>query len=146
MPKYLLALFVAFMLFAPDLNAQKIKQKNVPFDVLVVFRDTYPAARGLAWRKHTNGFQVDFEHLGKRKQVVYRPDLSWVRRESQLGEVELPLPAQAYLQEHHADCEVQRIRALETKETVQLEVAVLCSNDRKPLLLFFDRTGRIQKD
>lgn len=146
MPKYLLALCMALLLFAPDLSAQKIKQKNVPFDVLVVFRDTYPAATDLNWRKHPEGFQVDFEHLGKRKQVVYRPDLDWVSRESQLSEVELPLPAQAYLQEHHPDCQLQRIRALETKETVQLEVAVLCGNDRKPMLLFFDRTGRIQKD
>lgn len=146
MTKRLLSICLLLLLVAPVVSAQKIKQKKVPFDLLVVFRDAYPAATEQQWRKHPEGFLVKFEHLGKRKEVVYKPNLEWVSRESSLTKAELPLPALLHLQENLATCDVQQVRALETTSNVTLEVIAYCPADKKTQLLRFDRNGRLLKE
>jgi len=146
MTKRLLTFCLLLMLVAPAVLAQKIKQKKVPFDLLVVFRDAYPAATAQHWRKHPEGFLVKFEHLGKQKQVVYQPNLEWVNRESTLTKEELPLPALLHLQQNLPACDVQQVRALESPGNVTLEVMAYCPADKKTQLLRFDRNGRLLKD
>lgn len=146
MTKRFLTICLLLLLVAPAVSAQKIKQKKVPFDILVVFRDAYPAATEQKWRKHAEGYQVDFEHLGKRKQVVYRPSLEWVSRESSLSKEELPLAALLHLQENLAGCTVEQVRALEKPGEVVLEVQAYCLSDKKIKLLRYDRNGRHLKE
>lgn len=145
MTKRLLSICLLLLLVAPVVSAQKIKQKKVPFDLLVVFRDAYPAATEQQWRKHPEGFLVKFEYLGKRKEVVYKPNLEWVSRESSLTKAELPMPALLHLQENLALCDVQQVRALERPGNVTLEVIAYCPADKKTQLLRFDRNGRLLK-
>jgi hypothetical protein len=142
----LLATCLLLLLAAPSWAQKKVKQKNVPIDLLVVFRDTYPAATELQWKKHDTGYLVFFEHLGKRKQVVFGADMNWTYRESELSEVELPLPALVYLKEQKMNCRILDIRAKETRETAVLETLLQCPDDKKPRLLSFDRNGRLKTD
>jgi hypothetical protein len=146
MTKRLFSLCLLLVLLAPAVSAQKIKQKKVPHDLLVVFRDTYPAATQLEWRKHPDGYQVKFENLGKLRLVVYGSDLRWTYKESQLSTAEIPLAAIEYMREKQPDCDIVSVRVVEKQQDFQLECELQCPGSKKTTRLFFDRMGRVKEN
>lgn len=143
MPMRLLLSLLFVLFLAPATQAQKIKTKKVPYDLLVVFRDTYPAATKAKWRKQEGNYRVDFEHLGRQRRVVYGKDLRWISKESTVTEAELPLATVVTLKEEYGSCVLKQLRSLETQEQFTLE-AVLACPDKKTQTLRFDRNGRLQ--
>lgn len=143
MPMRLLLSICFVLLLAPATQAQKIRTKKVPYDLLVVFRDTYPAATKVKWRKQEGNFRVDFEHLGRQRKVLYGKDLRWISKESSVSEAELPLATIVTLKEEFGSCVLKQLRSFETQEQFTLE-AVLSCPDKKTQTLRFDRNGRLQ--
>ncbi len=142
--KKILVLLVLITAFALSAEAQRVKPKKLPLELLRTFRDSYPAAADIEWRKTRTGYQVKFESLGKRHETLYNKDSQWLSTRSVKSEAELAYPTVLLLQERFPDCVLTGIVQIDTPALSESQLTIQCN--KTVSLLVFDNQGKLLRE
>lgn len=87
--KYLLAL-ASILFMSMQLQAQKLKESEVPMAVKAVFTDTHPNAEKVRLEKEGEYFEAEIKIDGKEYGYYYQADGMFVAKESEIDPEEIP--------------------------------------------------------
>jgi hypothetical protein len=144
--RLLICLFVVGLTFIqPESTfAQKLKSKKVPLELLKAFRDQYPAATEVEWRRLKVGFEASYEYLGREQRSVYNPQYQWQETRAGMNQSELAFNTTLLLKERFPDCQFDQLILFETPESREHQVRLKCQKQFS--FLVFDESGRLLRE
>lgn len=138
-----LLLFVLLGSVQP-LLAQRVKQKKVPLELLMGFRDKYPAAEEPEFRKTKAGWLVKYKHLGAPQESTYDKSLNWVATRTVITEASLTYTTVRILQERFPNCKIREVMRYELPGGIETQLKVDC--EKQSTALVFDVEGRLLRE
>lgn len=144
--RLLIFLFVVGLAMAvpTSTNAQKLKSKKVPLELLKAFRDQYPAATEVEWRRLKVGFEASYEYLGRTQRSVYDPQYQWQETRAEMNQSELAYNTTLLLKDRFPDCQFDQLLLLETPQNREHQVRLKCQKQYS--FLVFDENGRLLRE
>lgn len=142
--KKLLLLFILLFGLGLTSEAQRIKQKKVPLELLKTFRDQYPAAADVEWRKSRVGYIAKYEFLGKKQESVYSKDNQWVNTLAELSAAELSYATTTFLKDRFPNCSLAELSLYDTPQAKEHRIRILC--DKLYSSLVFDDKGNLLRE
>jgi|GEM_PF-1158577 hypothetical protein len=142
--KKILLLFVLMTSLVFTSEAQRLKQKKVPLELLKAFRDQYPAAADVEWRKSRVGFVIKYEFLGKKQESLYTKEFLWVNTIAEMSAAELSYATTSFLKQRFPDCSLADITLYDTPLTKEHRLQILCNKLYSNLV--FDERGNLLRE
>lgn len=142
--KKLLLLFILLFGLCLTSEAQRIKQKKVPLELLKTFRDQYPAAADVEWRKSRVGFTAKYEFLGKKQESNYNKEFQWVNTLAELSAAELSYGTTSFLKDRFPNCSLAELSLYATPAVKEHRLRILC--DKLYSNLVFDDKGNLLRE
>src|SRR5688572_12986142 len=93
--KTILTLFVLFTAFS--LNAQQLKEAQVPVAVKQKFTSLYPNAKEVKWEKEDYAFEAEFLENTVETSVLFNIQGDFIQKEVQIPVTSLPEATKNYI-------------------------------------------------
>lgn len=138
--KKIIPLAILFIVFAINVNAQKINASKVPAAVKASFAKLYPGVTA-KWEKEKGKFEAGFKLNGKEASAVF--DANGTMEETEIGmkSAELPAPVLAYVKEHYKGKTIKEAAKITKADgTVNYEAEVAGKD------VMFDASGQFIKE
>ncbi len=107
MKKLILLFAVVFVAF--QLEAQAVKQKDVPEIVIQQLESWYPGVSKVKWEMNDGMYQASFLMHNLKNEVVFSKEGAFSSAEAEMHLAELPEAVQAYLAEHFPNTTFEEI-------------------------------------
>jgi hypothetical protein len=129
---FLCALFVL-----TAIQAQSIKETEVPGSVMQKFSFIYPDATRVTWQLNQEKYQADFKNDKKRTMAVFLSDGGLFSTKTEIKIGALPESAIGFLTEDQPDAKIDQASILEDEKGIITFQAVVEKTE-----FIFDRTGQ----
>ncbi len=128
-------------LMISTVNAQKIKETEVPKVVKDAFMKAYPAAKEVKWDKEDGAYEASFD-LGKKDMSVVLDEMGVIKEvETEIAKSELPKAAQEMLKKEYAGYKIEETAKIVSKGITTYEAEV--EKGEKTFELIFDSNGKL---
>lgn len=140
MKKTIVMLFL--IIIASSVNAQKLKESDVPYNIKEAFKKSYPEAKELNWEKEKDGnYEANFEIGEVEQSLTLDRNGNMVELEEEIAVAELPEAAKAYLSKNYQGSKIKEAAKItDSKGVVTFEAEV------KGMDLIFDNAGKLLKE
>ncbi len=137
-------MIVALLILAiGQVNAQKIKESEVPKVVKDAFMKAYPAAKDVKWDKEDGSFEASFD-LSKKDMSVLLDDMGMIKEvETEIAKSELPQAIQETLKKDYAGYKIEETAKIVSNGVTTYEAEV--EKGEKTFELIFDSNGKLLK-
>lgn len=122
--KHIVITFAALLLTL-GMQAQDLKEKDVPSVVKEAFHHDYPTAIDSEWEKEGNNYEVEFKNSGTEMSAEYSADGKIISSETEISASQLPEAAGNYIAEHFPGQKISeacKITAADGTVTYEAEV------------------------
>jgi uncharacterized membrane protein YkoI len=107
---------IAILVLAGAVNAQKIKEADVPKPVMDAFKNKY-ATGAKEWEKEKDGtFEAEFKLNGKETSASFRSDGTFVESEEEIKLDELPEVIKDNVSKNYSDFKIEEASKISTAE------------------------------
>lgn len=119
-------LFVsAAVLLAGGLQAQKLKETEVPQAVKVSFVKAFPNVKSINWSKESETeFEAEFKNGEMEQSANFDATGKWLVTETEIKKTDLPPLVQAALKKEFDGYKIEEAEKVETPEGISYEVEV----------------------
>ena len=143
MKKTLFAL-AAFVLLVVTVNAQVVRDVDVPQSVKTKMTTMFPSASAVVWTKDMPGFITsDFVQSKTKMSATFTTSGSWVSTETSVKQEELPAAANQYLLTNFQDAKVTHCVIAESVKEKTYE-CVVKSKSSGAYDVVFDTEGNLK--
>ena len=112
--KQLILISMAFI-FAGIVQAQKLKETEVPIAVKQSFATHFPKAKEVKWSKEgTTEFEAEFEIAEIKRSANFDPTGKWLGTETEIKKSELPQAVQATIAKEFAGYKLEEHEKVES--------------------------------
>jgi Putative beta-lactamase-inhibitor-like, PepSY-like len=116
-------LFCICAWFALSVNAQSVKDRDVPELIKKTVLDLYPSASKIDWEIEDGMYEAEFDQQGKEVTVVVAMNGMFTMVETEVEPTELPGGILTYISMHHKGAEpVKAYRINDRNNSVTFEV------------------------
>ena len=122
--KHIVITFAALLLTL-GMQAQDLKEKDVPSVVKEAFHHDYPTATASEWEKEGDNYEVEFKNSGTEMSAEYSADGKIISSETEISPSQLPEAARNYIAEHFPGQKISeacKITAADGTVTYEAEV------------------------
>ena len=118
-------LLVAFGLVSIAVNAQKVKQADVPAAVKTTFTKTYPSTKVEGWVKEKGNYEAEFDYNKKEMSVLIDPDGNITETETEIAVSELSKTITDYCEKNYAGKKIKEAaKIVDAKGIVTYEAEI----------------------
>ncbi len=126
-----------------QVNAQKMKESDIPSVVKAVFQKSYPAAKEVKWSKEEGLYEVEFKN-GKTEMSVLMDQAGTVKEvENEIKKSELPAAVQESIKKDYAGYKIEEAAKIVSNGITTYEAEV--EKGEKSFDLIFEVNGRLLK-
>lgn len=127
MKKYsIISCFLLLFFVANRVNAQKLKEADVPANVKEALAKKYPQAKSVTWEKENGNFEANWGgKSGEANSVQYTPAGEFVEIENIISVSSLPTSVTTYINVHYKGSkitEASRVTDAHGKQSFEAEV------------------------
>jgi hypothetical protein len=116
-------LFCVCAWFAFSLNAQSLKDREVPDLIKKTVMDMYPTASKIDWEIEDGMYEAEFDQQGKEVTVVVAMNGMFTMVETEIEPTELPGGVLSYISMHHKGADpVKASKIMDRNNSVTFEV------------------------
>ncbi|SDR77609.1 Putative beta-lactamase-inhibitor-like, PepSY-like [Gillisia sp. Hel1_33_143] len=136
----------ALTLFATvAVNAQDLKNNEVPRDLRLNFEKEFVNATDIEWEKQNDLYKVEFDIARKENEIWYDASGKTIKTEKELNEAELPQAIKSKISTSYSSFKIEDIEMKEEagKITYEVELKKGWNNEK---MLIFDEIGSIIKE
>lgn len=137
-------IFLAFLFVAAVIDAQPVKQKNVPSLIVNAFQLKFPKVTDPKWELEKGMYKAEFELDNIDHEVWLNYSGKWIKHKQDFEEKDLPKGVKATIEKSFAGFEVHNVELIEEGKRrfykMKLEKAPV---KRK---IIFDEHGKIISD
>ena len=138
-------LFSGLVVLACTSNAQKIKQENVPANVMQAFNKTFPDIISSKWELEEGNYEASFKKNDQKTEAIFSSDGKYLQTEKELSSVnDLSPEVIAALKKDFAGYKFEDAEKIETadgKTLYELEA----EQGETEYELVYDSKGSLQK-
>ncbi len=118
-------LFLAAGFIAITVNAQKMKEKDVPTAVNTAFTTKYPKTEAKSWERENANFEVEFDYNKTEMSLLIDPNGKIIETETEIKPVELPKAVNEYCAKNVAGKKIKEASKItDDKGTVTYEAEI----------------------
>ena len=132
----LLTLIVVFT----QAQAQKIKEKHVPTNVVSAFHKSYPMVKTVHWHRIGERFEASYDRDKMEKNLIYDVNANLVEYKMEIMASGMPTAASDYMKKNHKEHKVR-----ETYKVTDASGNVSYEAEVKGMDLYFDANGNFIK-
>lgn len=122
--KTIVTLMLSFAIVA-GLNAQKIKNEDVPQSVKTKFKELYPNVQKVKWEKEDANFEAEFENGNSETSVVFDGTGNLLETETEISADALPQQVKEYVQKNLAGKKIKEAsKIVNSKNQVIYELEI----------------------
>lgn len=133
---------VAFLFVALAVDAQVVREADVPVSVKNKMTQMFPDANAAVWKTDMPGFMsVDFVQGKTRKSATFTTSGGWVSTEVTVKPEEFPAAASAYVNTNYPDGKMTQCVKAETSTKKTFECRVKSKGTQYELV--FDEAGNL---
>jgi hypothetical protein len=136
-----IAAIITLALFTSALQAQHLKESEVPAAVIKGFHDSYKDVNAKSWEKEKNGtYEVEFNLSKTEHAVIFNPEgqILWVQEE--ISATALPKTVNEYLDKNYPGYKIEEVKR-GTMPTGDNNYEVEIKKGKDELELMFDSIG-----
>jgi hypothetical protein len=127
MKKYsVISFFLLLFCVTSKINAQRLKESDVPINVKSALAKKYPQAKNVTWEKENGNYEANWGgKSGEANAVQYTPAGDFVEIENAISVSTLPKSVTAYINEHYKGSkitEASRVTDAKGKQSFEAEV------------------------
>jgi hypothetical protein len=139
--KNLVGLFLLATMTGATVNAQDLKNSNVPATVKSALLKKYPEAKKASWEKEKSNYEANWGgKSGEDNSVQFTPAGEFIEIVKAISVSELPKSVTAYVKQHYKDAKITEAgRVTDAKGKIFYEAEV----NRKDVI--FDENGNFIK-
>ncbi len=131
-----LILLLTLVVIFTQAQAQKIKEKHVPTNVVNAFHKSYPMVKTVHWHRIGERFEASYDRDKMEKNVIYDVNANLVEYKMEIMASGLPAAASEYVKKNHKEHKIRETyRVTDANGNVGYEAEV------KGLDLYFDANG-----
>ena len=140
--KSILFSIIGLVCFAFSVNAQVIREADVPASVKAKMTQMFPDANAAVWKQDQPGFvSVDFVQAKTRKSATFTGSGSWVSTETTIKPEEFPAPATEYITTNYPESKMTVCVIAETSNKKTYECQLKAKGTQYELV--FDTEGKL---
>jgi hypothetical protein len=117
---------IATLLLAGAMNAQKIKDADVPKPVMDAFKKQYPGTNAKEWEKEKDGeYEAEFKMNNKEMSASYKADGTFIESEQEIKLDDLPQAIKNSISKSYPDFKIEeacRITSADGKTMYEAEI------------------------
>jgi hypothetical protein len=118
-------MMLAFLLGVNQLNAQKVKEADVPATVKKTFAIHYSTIKEAKWEKEGSNYEAKFDLNKVETSVLIDANGNLMETETEIAVAELPQPASAYLAKNLKDQKIKEAaKIIDAKGVVTYEAEI----------------------
>jgi hypothetical protein len=133
-------LFLAVVLLATSMYAQKLKDAQVPAVVKSGFQKQYPNTKG-TWERENGNYEMTFKKEGSDVSVLINGNGTIVETETDIAVSQLPATASNYIKKHYKGQQVK-----EAAKIVKANGEVSFEAELKGKDILFDANGKFLRE
>lgn len=133
-------LFLAFLGFISQTQAQKIMSKNVPVAVTKAFSKAYPTIKDVDWSKDGVNYEAEYDQDKVDKSATYTATGELIETEVEIKASALPPSVMDYVKKTYQEDEVR-----EASKITSAKGVVTYEAEVKRMDLIFDSKGNFLK-
>jgi hypothetical protein len=134
-------LIIASLLFVITMNAQKIKESEVPATIKTAFAKQFPGMKVEKWEKENGAYEAEFDNEKVETSVLFDNNGALLATEKKIEISELPLSVVDYVSKNLTGKKIKEASIItDAKETVTYEAEV----DKVDYI--FDSKGKFIKE
>ena len=135
----------ALILFTTmTVNAQDVKNEEIPKNLKSQFEKEYPNATEIEWEKENNLFNVEFDIDEKEQEIWYDDSGNIIKTEHELEEAELPEAIRSKIKSSYSAFKIDDIEMKKENDEVTYEIE-LRKGWKGKTLMFNESGANIQK-
>ncbi len=138
MKKLLLVITIATI--ATQVQAQKMKTKEVPLAVSKAFAKSHPTTKDVDWSKDGNNYEVEYDVNKIDMSITYTPTGNVIETEMEINASSLPNGVMEYVKTNYKEDEVK-----EASKITDANGVVTYEAEVKGMDLIFDSKGKYLK-
>ncbi len=130
---------ISMVVIATQINAQKIKTKEVPNSVMQAFGMSYPSQKEVTWNKDGSNYQAQYAKSGE-KSVTYDSTGAMIETEKEIKVSALPPAINEYVKKNYNNYTI--------KEAIQITASngvITYETEINGMDLIFDSRGMFMK-
>lgn len=136
--------FILFCFLPIVLQAQNLKQEQVPQPVQTAFQQKYPDQKKVDWELEEKRYEAEFTVHGKEVEVCFDEQGQWIETCTELDEADMPASVKSFLDKNYAGYTVKELMLVKTaKEETFYELEL--RKDRSECELRLNPEGQAQK-
>jgi hypothetical protein len=110
-------LFCAAVLSFEVLQAQKLRESEVPVNVKNAFTKSFPDVKKVEWSKESDSeFEAEFKNGGLEQATNFDTSGNWIVTETEIKKSKLPAAVQASLKKEFAGYKIEEVEKVETPD------------------------------
>lgn len=125
------------------INAQSLKEKEVPKPVLDAFKSEHGDIKKSHWEKYRGKYQVTYTVEKKDDILLYDKTGKLVSETKQIDKAELPAECETYINEKFEKPKIIDVLHMNINDSIVYSVAMRCK--KGDYELFFDKNGKFLK-
>lgn len=126
-----------------QVNAQKMKESDIPSVVKAAFKKAYPSAKEVKWSKEEGLYEVEFEN-SKTEMSALMDQAGLVKEvETEIKKTELPAAIQASIKKDYAGFKIEEAATIVSNGITTYEAEV--EKGENSFDLIFDANGKLLK-
>lgn len=126
-----------------QVNAQKMKESDIPSVVKAAFKKAYPSAKEVKWSKEEGLYEVEFEN-SKTEMSALMDQAGLVKEvETEIKKTELPAAIQASIKKDYAGLKIEEAATIVSNGITTYEAEV--DKGENSFDLIFDANGKLLK-
>ena len=135
----------ALILFTTmTVNAQDVKNEEIPKNLKSQFEKEYPNATEIEWEKENNLFNVEFDIDEKEQEIWYDDSGNIIKTEHELEEADLPEAIRSKIKSSYSAFKIDDIEMKKENDEVTYEIE-LRKGWKGKTLMFNESGANIQK-
>ena len=138
-----LIVVIALGLAVGQMQAQKLKENEVPQIVKTAFAKAYPTAKAVKWDKEDGSYEATFDQNKKDMSVVLDAQGVIKEVETTILKSDLPKAVQSTLAKDYAGYKIEEAATIMSNGVVTFEAEV--EKGEKSFDLIFDKEGKLLK-
>lgn len=131
---------MAIVFAAITVNAQKIKEAEVPTIVIATFAKQYPNTKANGWEKEKGSYEAEFEFNKTEMSVLIDVKAGILETETKIKVIELPKTIIDYCKQNFKEEIKEASRIVDSKGTITYEVEINKMDE------LFDNSGKFIKE
>lgn len=96
------------------LQAQNLKEKEVPQSVQRAFQQKYPDQKKVEWELEDKRYEAEFKVSGKEVEVCFDEQGQWIETCTELDEADMPENLKRFLDKNYAGYAVKELMLVKT--------------------------------